>query len=217
MGSSQQFIDSITSTNNLNMKLFIGLALLSTAMVSALPQGRPRYAPAPVVPVVPAPLAALQVGPAKPYSFAYEVVDPLGGTNFGHRETSDGGVVEGEYRVVLPDGRTQIVRYSASEATGYVAEVSYEGTAIAPVAVPAKLVQEAPRSQQLRASPQQARPQSRPQQSQRLTQGRPQPARQSQRQQGRPRPQRNQNTSANDFKETNNQKTTNFQSYYTNN
>lgn len=109
-------------------------------------------------------------------------------------------------------------RYSASEATGYVAEVSYEGTAIAPVAVPAKLVQEAPRSQQLRASPQQARPQSRPQQSQRLTQGRPQPARQSQRQQqGRPRPQRNQNTSANDFEETNNQKTTNFQSYYTNN
>ena len=94
----------------ISFQLFIGLALLSTAMVSALPQGRPRYAPAPVVPVVPAPLAALQVGPAKPYSFAYEVVDPLGGTNFGHRETSDGAVVEGEYRVVLPDGRTQIVR-----------------------------------------------------------------------------------------------------------
>ena len=94
----------------MSFQLFIGLALLSTAMVSALPQGRPRYAPAPVVPVVQAPLAALQVGPAKPYSFAYEVVDPTGGTNFGHRETSDGAVVEGEYRVVLPDGRTQIVR-----------------------------------------------------------------------------------------------------------
>merc|ERR1712172_350363 len=162
MGSSQQFIDSITSTNNLNMKLFIGLALLSTAMVSALPQGRPRYAPAPVVPVVPAPLAALQVGPAKPYSFAYEVVDPTGGTNFGHRETSDGAVVEGEYRVVLPDGRTQIVRYSASEATGYVAEVSYEGTAIVPAAAPAKLVQEAPRSQQLRTSPNKPDPKAGP-------------------------------------------------------
>ena len=45
----------------------------------------------------------------KPYSYAYEVVDPLGDTNFGHRETSDGAVVEGEYRVILPDGRTQIV------------------------------------------------------------------------------------------------------------
>ena len=96
-----------------------------------------------------------------------------------------------------------------------MAEVSYEGTAIVPAAAPAKLVQEAPRSQQLRASPQQTRPQSRPQQSQRLTQGRPQPARQSQRQQGRPRPQRNQNTSANDFEETKT-KTTNFQSYYGN-
>ena len=45
----------------------------------------------------------------KPYSYAYEVIDPLGDTNFGHRESSDGAVVEGEYRVVLPDGRTQIV------------------------------------------------------------------------------------------------------------
>ena len=53
--------------------------------------------------------AALVVGPAKPYSFAYEVIDPNGGNAYGHRESSDGVVVEGEYRVVLPDGRTQIV------------------------------------------------------------------------------------------------------------
>jgi hypothetical protein len=45
-----------------------------------------------------------------PYSFAYEVVDPANEANFGHRETSDGTVVEGEYRVLLPDGRTQVVR-----------------------------------------------------------------------------------------------------------
>merc|ERR1712228_1045425 len=112
----------------------------------------------------------------KPYSYAYEVVDPLGGTNFGHRESSDGVVVKGDYRVVLPDTRTQIVRYSASEATGYVAEVSYEGTAITPVAVPAKLVKEAPRSQQLRRpSPQQqqARPQSASRNAPRAQQQRP--------------------------------------------
>ena len=80
-------------------------------MVSAMPQ-RPRYNSAPVAPVVAAgpPSAALAVGPAKPYSFAYEVVDPAGGNAYGHRETSDGNVVEGEYRVVLPDTRTQIVR-----------------------------------------------------------------------------------------------------------
>ena len=58
------------------------------------------------------PSAALVVGPAKPYSYAYEVVDPTqSGNAFGHRETSDGnGAISGEYRVVLPDTRTQIVR-----------------------------------------------------------------------------------------------------------
>ena len=83
------------------------------------------------------------VGPAKPYSFAYEVVDPAGGNAYGHRENSDGaGVVEGEYRVVLPDTRTQIVKYRVTPETGYVAEVTYEGTAAPLVAVPksAKLV-----------------------------------------------------------------------------
>ena len=74
---------------------------------------------------------------AKPYSFAYEVIDPLGGNAFGHKETSDGGVTSGEYRVVLPDTRTQIVTYSVSAETGYVAKVSYEGTPVFP-AVPVK-------------------------------------------------------------------------------
>ena len=82
---------------------------------------KPSYAPQP---------AALVVGPAKPYSYAYEVVDPTGGNAYGHRETSDGaGVITGEYRVVLPDTRTQIVTYKVTPDTGYVAEVRYEGTA----------------------------------------------------------------------------------------
>ena len=54
-------------------------------------------------------------------------------------------------------------RYSVSDATGYVAEVSYEGTAVvAPVVPSARLVKEAPKSQALRRPPQQGRP-SRPQ------------------------------------------------------
>ena len=74
------------------------------------------------------------VGPAKPYNYAYEVVDPAGGNAYGHRESSNGaGVVEGEYRVVLPDTRTQIVKYRVTPETGYVAEVTYEGTAAAPL------------------------------------------------------------------------------------
>ena len=50
--------------------------------------------------------APLVVEPAKPYSFAYEGIDPNGGNAYGHRESSDGVVVEGEYRVVLPDTRS---------------------------------------------------------------------------------------------------------------
>ena len=86
--------------------------------------------------------AQVAVAPAKPYSFAYEVVDPAGGNAYGHRETSSGsGCVEGEYRVVLPDTRTQIVKYSVCPDTGYVAEVSYEGTAVvAPAAKPGRFV-----------------------------------------------------------------------------
>merc|ERR1711936_1214396 len=80
--------------------------------------------------------AQVAVAPAKPYSFAYEVVDPAGGNAYGHRETSSGkGCVEGEFRTVLPDTRTQIVKYSVCPDTGYVAQVTYEGTIAAPVAV----------------------------------------------------------------------------------
>lgn len=42
---------------------------------------------------------------------------------------SDGNVVKGEYRVLLPDGRTQIVTYYADWQTGFHADVRYEGTA----------------------------------------------------------------------------------------
>merc|ERR1711936_1178553 len=85
--------------------------------------------------------AQIAVNPAKPYSYAYEVVDPAGGNAYGHRETSNGaGLFEGEYRVVLPDSRTQIVKYSVTAETGYVAEVSYEGTPTFPEAAPKRRV-----------------------------------------------------------------------------
>ena len=50
--------------------------------------------------------APLVVEPAKPYSFAYEAVDPNSGMAFGHKESSDGVNIQGEYRVVLPDTRS---------------------------------------------------------------------------------------------------------------
>ncbi|XP_076236663.1 uncharacterized protein LOC143180662 isoform X2 [Calliopsis andreniformis] len=63
------------------------------------------------------------------YEFGYAVKDQATGNDFGRRETSDGETVRGEYRVQLPDGRTQIVTYTADWRTGFHADVRYEGTA----------------------------------------------------------------------------------------
>ncbi|XP_034935336.1 pro-resilin-like [Chelonus insularis] len=65
----------------------------------------------------------------RPYSFQYEVRDPPSGNDYGQQETSDGNVVQGEYRVLLPDSRTQIVKYTADNVNGYNADVQYEGQA----------------------------------------------------------------------------------------
>lgn len=58
--------------------------------------------------------------------------DQATGNDFGRQETSDGETVRGEYRVQLPDGRTQIVTYTADWRTGFHADVRYEGTATYP-------------------------------------------------------------------------------------
>lgn len=68
----------------------------------------------------------------KSYEFGYSVKDDATGNDFGRRETSDGETVRGEYRVQLPDGRTQIVTYTADWRTGFHADVRYEGTASYP-------------------------------------------------------------------------------------
>jgi hypothetical protein len=69
-------------------------------------------------------------GPHAPasYEFGYGVhADGVqGGANFGHNEARNGDVTSGEYRVDLPDGRTQIVSYTADPINGYVANVRYE-------------------------------------------------------------------------------------------
>lgn len=64
--------------------------------------------------------------PAK-YEFEYEVNDAETGTQFGHQESRDGDVATGEYNVLLPDGRKQIVKYQA-DTEGYKPKISYEGS-----------------------------------------------------------------------------------------
>ncbi|XP_064118879.1 cuticle protein 7-like isoform X2 [Macrobrachium nipponense] len=100
----------------------------------ALAVGRPDSPPAPVgygyeEPEHPLSYHAPEKHEGMPFDFAYDVKDSYKGVDFGHNSNSDGKVVTGEYRVVLPDGRTQIVTYTADHYNGYQAEVRYEGEA----------------------------------------------------------------------------------------
>merc|ERR1711892_251921 len=72
-----------------------------------------------------------------PYAYNYAVADDYSGAAFNQGETNDGnGAVQGSYSVNLPDGRVQTVNYHANDYDGFVSEVSYEGTAAYPEAVP---------------------------------------------------------------------------------
>jgi hypothetical protein len=62
----------------------------------------------------------------QPYDFSWAVNDYY--NDYSHSESNDGKVTTGSYRVVLPDGRTQIVTYKA-DSYGYVADVKYTGEA----------------------------------------------------------------------------------------
>ncbi|MPC62959.1 Pro-resilin [Portunus trituberculatus] len=60
-----------------------------------------------------------------PYDFQWGVQDEDSGNTFSHVENSDGQTTQGEYRVLLPDGRTQVVKFF-DNGDGYNAEVTYE-------------------------------------------------------------------------------------------
>ena len=106
------------------------------------------YHPAPIVhkPIVHSAPAYHKPAPYHPepaydvpalYQYGYAVADDYSGANFAANENRDGYATSGEYRVNLPDGRTQIVTYSVGDAyTGYVADVKYEGVAQYPEAKP---------------------------------------------------------------------------------
>merc|ERR1711887_462649 len=140
----------------LTMKTFLCITALA-ATASAAPQllghsigghglvghgvGHGVAAAAPVVHAVAHPVAhavhpvAHAVGfndlaEVSPYTYQYGVNDDYSGAAFQQTESDDGtGVRDGSYSVNLPDGRIQHVNY---HATGYIAEVTYDGTASYP-------------------------------------------------------------------------------------
>merc|ERR1711953_1382790 len=117
---------SISSTiiNIIKMRSFIAYsALLAVAFAAGPPA--PYHAPAP----------AYGKGPVYEdtppvYGYEYAVQDDYSGANFGQNEKRDGYSTQGQYRVLLPDGRTQTVTYHTADAySGNIAEVTYEGHA----------------------------------------------------------------------------------------
>merc|ERR1712212_412354 len=115
---------------NMSAKVIIVAALVAVAL--ARPDQPPAYgydAPAP--------------SPAK-YDFNYAVKDDYSGNDFGHQEARDGYDTQGNYYVLLPDGRLQQVTYTVNGDSGFVAEVSYEGEAQYPEYKPAPAYQPAP-------------------------------------------------------------------------
>ncbi len=125
---------------------FIAISAL-LAVACATPQYAPEpvYAPAPAYAPIPAygpaPIYA-DVPPA--YDYGYAVNDGYSGANFAANENRNGYTTNGEYRVALPDGRTQVVTYNVLDAqSGYVADVKYEGQPI-PYAAPAPAYGPAP-------------------------------------------------------------------------
>ena len=95
----------------------------------------PTYGPAPVPAYGPPQVVYQDTPPA--YDFGYGVQGDAinGNAQFGHNENRNGYTTNGEYRVALPDGRTQVVTYNVLDAnSGYVADVKYEGQPIAYVA-----------------------------------------------------------------------------------
>merc|ERR1711863_26606 len=127
---------STLRTKQTNMKVFIISACLAAAASAAVIA--PAYGPAPVA-YAPAPAYHAETYPDEisPYTYTYAVADDYSKANFNAEEASDGASnVQGSYSVALPDGRIQHVKYSSNGYDGYVADVTYEGTAVYPEAKP---------------------------------------------------------------------------------
>ena len=89
-----------------------------------------KPAPAPYRPVHTPSYKEEKPEPPQPFAYQYGVRDEYTGADFDKHEEQDAyGNLQGSYRVNLPDGRVQVVKYTADHENGYQADVSYEGVA----------------------------------------------------------------------------------------
>merc|ERR1711881_281684 len=119
-----------------SMKVILSISTLVAAAIAQVPLGFAPHAAhhvvAPVVHAAPAVHAVHAVHDVVPhdYTYGYDVneLDAYGNPNIHSKtETREGGIVKGQYRVNLPDCRTQIVDYVVDENQQYHADVKYEG------------------------------------------------------------------------------------------
>merc|ERR1712112_333531 len=134
-----------------SMKVILSISTLVAATIAQVPLGFAPHAAhhvvAPVVHAAPALHHAVHAAPAvhhavhaapapyhevipHDYTYGYDVneLDAYGNPNIHSKtETREGGIVKGQYRVNLPDCRTQIVDYIVDEYQQYHADVKYEG------------------------------------------------------------------------------------------
>merc|ERR1712025_1445202 len=122
MGSLTQTFKLVTTKSMAVGKICL-LAIVGTAISVPVPQA-PYAAPVPVYAEEP-----------PVYNYQYGVSDDYSGSKFSAQENRNNYDTAGEYRVNLPDGRTQIVSYN-SGPEGYVADVKYEGEAVFPEVKP---------------------------------------------------------------------------------
>merc|ERR1712055_885389 len=126
MGWYQRRVHGTVKQQPLRMKVFLYISSLVAAISAA-----PQYA----APLVAHAAAEVYADEVSPYTYNYAVADDYSNSNFQATESDDGtGVREGGYSVALPDGRIQHVNYHANDLDGFVAEVTYEGTAAYPEA-----------------------------------------------------------------------------------
>merc|ERR1712001_284322 len=123
MGSLSQASSPHTHLSNMASKVLFAALVGVASCASPAPYAAPApYAdPYPATPVN--------------YNYQYGVNDPHYGPVFSQQEQRSDYNTAGEYRVNLPDGRVQIVTYSAGPE-GYVADVKYEGEPVYPEAKP---------------------------------------------------------------------------------
>ena len=95
------------------MQAVLSSALLAAVLASPIPDSVPAYGPPP-------PTYADEV---PVYKYTYAVKDDYSFSNFNAHEERDGYNTAGGYQVALPDGRTQIVTYTATPVSSLIPSV----------------------------------------------------------------------------------------------